>query len=534
MDLLGKNLIGGAFIGQAENEFFAYNPATGEPLSPPFYEATEEEVNVAVEVADAAFAQYSATPTNQVALFLEVIAANMGNIKDELIERVNAETALGSARLQGEFQRTINQINMFVGVLKEGAWVDARIDLPQAERQPNAKPDLRRVVRPLGPVVVFTASNFPLAFSVAGGDTISALATKNPVIVKTHANHPGTSEMVARAIRSAAEEANMPEGIFSMVHGVNPNVGLLLVRHPLTRAVAITGSLAAGRALFDAAASRPDPIPVFAEMGSINPVFVLPDMLGQKGENVAEELAASITLAAGQFCTNPGLIVLMKGEGNDAFINKLNESVTGTKMGPMLNSSILKGFDNSITQFLEVANVARLATSLPDSDSRLNSPVGSVLKTDAKTFLQNRQLSGEIFGPASLVVLCETVQEMIEVAHSLDGQLTATIQGGPQDMDLARQLVPVLEQRVGRLLWGGVPTGVEVGAAMHHGGPYPATTNSHFTSVGPLAMKRFVRPICYQNFPQELLPVELQNGNYKAIWRLIDNELTRDNCPAYY
>lgn len=534
MDLTGKNLIGGIFTGRGEETFAAVNPSTGEPMSPPFFEATVEEVNLAVEVADEAFGQFSSTPSNQVTLFLEIIAGNLEKIKDQLFERMNQETALGLTRLQGEFQRTVNQINMFIEVLQEGSWVDARIDLPQPDRQPAPKPDLRQTLIPLGPVAVFSASNFPLAFSVAGGDTISALAAKNPVIVKTHANHPGSSEMVAQAIRSAAEEAHMPEGIFSMVHGITPNVGLTLVRHPLTRAMAFTGSLAAGRALFDAAVSRPEPIPVFAEMGSINPVFILPHALMQSAEPLAEQLAASITLGSGQFCTNPGLIVLIKGEGSDGFIKKLAERITGQEMGHMLTTAIFEGYKAMVDQYLQVSGVATVAASDQRTDSRFRCPTPAVLKTDGRTYLENRHLSREIFGPATLVVECESGDQMTEIARGLEGQLTATINGTAEDMDGARVLVPLLQQCAGRLLWGGIPTGVEVCPSMHHGGPYPATTNSQSTSVGTLAIKRFVKPICYQNFPQELLPVELQNVNYKAIWRLIDNQMTRDNCPDYY
>jgi NADP-dependent aldehyde dehydrogenase len=383
-------------------------------------------------------------------------------------------------------------------------------------------------------VAVFTASNFPLAFSVAGGDTISALAAKNPVIVKTHPNHPGSSEMMAQAIRSAVEEANMPEGIFSMVHGITANVGLILVRHPLTRAMAFTGSLSAGRALFDAAVSRPEPIPVYAEMGSINPVFILPHALMHMAEPLAQQLATSITLGAGQFCTNPGLIVLIKGEGCDGFIKTLAETVTGQEVGHMLTTAIFEGYQNMLDKYLQVAEVDTVAVSDPRADPRFKCPAAAVLKTNGRTYLENRQLSREIFGPATLVVECESVEEMREIAHSLEGQITATINGNAEDMDVARVILPLLEQRAGRLLWGGTPTGVEVCPSMHHGGPYPASTNCQSTSVGSLAIKRFVKPICYQNFPQELLPVELQNGNYKAIWRLVDDQLTRDNCPAYY
>jgi NADP-dependent aldehyde dehydrogenase len=527
MELHGRNIIGGReSFSEGDQTFRAFAPAEGQELEPAFHEATEAQVDSALELADRAFHEYRRRTPEETALFLERAADEIMALGDALIERANAETALGPDRLSGERVRTVNQLRMFAALVREGSWVEATIDRAIPDRRPIPKPDLRRMLIPLGPVVVFGASNFPLAFSVAGGDTASALAARCPVVVKAHPAHPGTSEMVARAILKAVEATGMPDGVFSLLHGASHAVGLGLVRHPLTRAVGFTGSLKGGRALFDAAAARPDPIPVYAEMGSINPVFVLPGALRERGEAFAEGLKQSVTLGVGQFCTNPGLVVGLQDESLDRFIGKMAELIAATPPGTMLYPGIRRAFEAGVAAFSALPGVkAHRAQAAPDP---ARNEVGAVLfSTDAATFLNNHQLSEEVFGPSTLVVRCESTTQLEDVARNLQGHLTATIHGTGEDLDQHRNLVAILENKVGRLIFNSFPTGVEVCPAMHHGGPYPATTDVHFTSVGTAAIKRFARPICYQNFPPEALPVELQNTNKRGIWRLVDNQLTR-------
>src|SRR5499427_6959579 len=394
---------------------------------------------------------------------------------------------------------------MFADLIREGSWVDARIDTPLPDRRPIPKPDLRRMLVPVGPVAVFGSSNFPLAFSVAGGDTASALAAGCPVVVKAHPAHPGTSEMVARAIASAVAATGMPAGVFSMLHGVGHEVGLGLVKHPLTRAVGFTGSLRGGRALFDAAASRPDPIPVYAEMGSVNPVFVLPGALRERAEAIAEGLKNSVTLGVGQFCTCPGLAVGLLDENFARFADKLGGLIAGAQPGTMLYPGILEGYEAGVKRLSDLEGLQTTQSRIePDAAKTEARP--AVFSTNARTFMRHHELREEVFGPSTVVVSCDSRQEMERVARNLEGHLTATIHGTAEDLRDYDWLVSILENKAGRLIFNGYPTGVEVCASMHHGGPYPATTDSRSTSVGTAAINRFVRPIAYQNFPQSLLP----------------------------
>jgi NADP-dependent aldehyde dehydrogenase len=529
MELHGKNFIGEKHSSAGTKTFNAQNPSTGETLAPQFREATESEVDEALQLATNAFEQYRREPPEKVAAFLTRVAEEISKLGDELIRRAQAETALPEARLIGERARTINQITMFADLVREGSWVDARIDRALPERKPLPKPDLRRMLIPIGPVGVFAASNFPLAFSVAGGDTISALAAGNPVILKAHPAHPGTSELTARAIESAVKAAGIPAGVFSMIQGVSHEVGLRLVRHPALKAVAFTGSLNGGRALFDAGASRPEPIPVFAEMGSTNPVFVLPGALNQRAGAIAEGLVQSVTLGVGQFCTNPGLVFGVAGAEWSAFAQKTAELAGAFAPAAMLYSGICERYQEGINRVSKLPAVHSAGKST--AEAKRGQAGAAVFAADAATFMKNQMLQEELFGPSTLLIKCSSKAELQTIARSLPGQLTATIQATEQDLAEHQELISMLVQKVGRLLFNGFPTGVEVCPAMHHGGPYPATTAPHFTSVGTAAIQRFVRPVCFQNFPQSALPVELRNRNERKIWRMVDGKISQDDLP---
>jgi alpha-ketoglutaric semialdehyde dehydrogenase len=460
-------------------------------------------------------AAYRSPGPEVLAGFLERIGELIVAAGEKLILTCAEETALSADRLTGERTRTVNQLKMFADRIREGSWVDARIDTALPERKPIPKPDLRRMLIPLGPVAVFGASNFPLAFSVAGGDTASALAAGCPVVVKPHPGHPETSTLVAAAIVRAAEECGMPEGVFAMVEETSVEIGLELVRHPLIRAVGFTGSTKAGRALFDAANARPEPIPVFAEMGSLNPLFVLPGALKKRGEQIAAGLAGSVSLGTGQFCTKPGLVIGQQSPALDQFASRLGDELTRVPKGRMLNEAISKRFEESLAK----------------ANAYLRAEGGAyLLVTDVKTFNEEHALHQEIFGPATLLVQCETAKELIELASRLEGQLTATIHAEPDDETLSESLIRVLQEKAGRIVWNSYPTGVEVSPSMHHGGPYPATTDSRFTSVGTAAIQRFARPVCYQGLPQAMLPAELQDVNSRKIWRMVNGNLTKDDA----
>jgi len=527
MELHGRSIIGGEPSPNREGEpFRPYDPALGQPLEPPYYEANETDIEQAFELADGAFEVYRHKPTKEIAEFLESIADQIMALGDDLITRVSAETGLPPKRFTGERARTVGQLRMFADVVREGSWVEATIDLAQPERKPLPKPDVRRMLIPIGPVVVFGASNFPLAFSVAGGDTASALAAGNPVIVKAHPAHPGTSEMVARAIVRAAEETGMPAGVFSLLHGTTPELSLKLVRHPLATAVGFTGSLKAGRAIFDAAARRPSPIPVYAEMGSVNPVFVLPGALHESGAALATGLHQSVTLGVGQLCTCPGLVVGLQDVAMNNFVASITQLFESASPATMLHPGILRAYQEGLRRLGDVEGVEG-KYSLATADENKTEAQAAVFVTAAETFLVHEELSEEVFGPATVIVSCSSKEEIMKVAHNLQGHLTATIHGTREDLAEYKGLVELLQSKVGRLVFNGFPTGVEVCTAMHHGGPYPATTDVRSTSVGVYAIKRFARPICFQNFPQEALPVELKDENRVGIWRIVDSEVTR-------
>jgi 2,5-dioxopentanoate dehydrogenase len=464
-----------------------------------------------------AAAGYRSPGHDTLARFLERVGERIVAAGDELISTCANETALSVDRLSGERTRTVNQLKMFATLVREGSWVDSRIDTAIPDRKPVPKPDLRRMLLPLGPVAVFGASNFPLAFSVAGGDTASAFAAGCPVVVKPHPGHPKTSTIVATAILQSANECAMPEGVFAMIDETSVQIGLDLVQHPLIRAVGFTGSTRAGRALFYAANSRPEPIPVFAEMGSLNPLFVLPGALEKRWEAIATGLTASVTLGTGQFCTKPGLVIAQQSPALDRFVGRLSEQFSKVPKSPMLNEGISKRFEESLEKvqsYLQVNGNAYL------------------LATDAKSYRENRTLHEEIFGPATLLVRCESADELIDFASELEGQLTATIHAEPDESTLSGRLLSTLQGKAGRVVWNGFPTGVEVAPSMHHGGPYPATTDARFTSVGTAAIQRFARPVCYQGLPQELLPAELRNINTRKIWRMVNGTLSKEDVAV--
>jgi 2,5-dioxopentanoate dehydrogenase len=530
--LSGRSLIGfreGSGSGEA---LYATDPTTGQHLQPGFVPATAEEVELAVRLASEAFAAYSRTPGRDRGAFLRTIAAKIESIAGEVVERAGRETALPPARLQGETARTCAQLRLFAQVAEEGSWVAARIDRADADRKPAPKPDIRSILRPLGPVVVFGASNFPLAFSVAGGDTASALASGNPVIVKAHAAHPGTSELVGQMVRESVRECGVPEGVFSLLFGSGAQIGTALMKHPLVKAGGFTGSRAAGRVLMDVAASRPEPIPFYAEMSSTNPVFILPGALRERGENIAAGLHTSFTMGAGQFCTKPGMVFLPHANAAASFTDKLRQLVAGSTPFHLLTRSIRSSYDSALAG-RKADTAVTLVAEAPEAARDAGFAVSSALfETDAATFLGS-DLDTEIFGPTTLLVRHSSRDQVLEIARSLEGHLTATIHGTEQDLLDFADLIAILENKVGRLVFNGFPTGVEVCHAMVHGGPYPSTSDGRSTSVGTQAIFRFTRPVCYQGFPDEALPKELKDANPLGIWRMVDGQMTREaTSPA--
>jgi NADP-dependent aldehyde dehydrogenase len=530
--ILGENLIDGVPAGGSATVFRATDPATGGTLEPAFREADAALVDRALTAAEAAFRRYGATTPPERARFLRAIADGILDLGEALLLRAHAETALPPARLESERARTVGQLRLFASALEEGSWIEARIDTADAARLPQPRPGIRRMLVPLGPVAVFSASNFPLAFSVAGGDTASALAAGCPVVCKAHPGHPGTSELVAHAVARAARECGLPDGVFALLHGWSHEVGLALVRHPLTRAVGFTGSLRGGRALFDAAAARPEPIPVYAEMGSVNPVFLLPGALAQRGDAIAQGLAQSILLGVGQFCTNPGVVIGVRGVDFERLTRALAERICAAEPGAMLYGRLCEAFASGVERARArgAAVVAAAPGSAPGMPPRARP---TLLAVEADRFRERGELREEIFGPVTVVVAASDAADLVRVAETLEGQLTASIHGTPEELAVHAPLVDALRRKVGRLIFNGFPTGVEVGHAMQHGGPYPATTDARTTSVGTAAIARFARPVCYQDFPEEALPPALRDRNALAIWRMVDGALTRaDVAPA--
>lgn len=494
-----------------------------------FKDATLPEIDEAMQLARKAFYVYRSYSLKQRATFMKAIAKELDAAGDELIQIAMSETNLPEARLRGERARTIFQLNSYADACEKGDWLEVRIDTAIPDKAPP-KPDLRKTVVPLGPVVVFGASNFPFAYSTAGGDTACAFAAGCPVIVKAHPAHAQTSERVAAAILKAAEDCNMPQGIFAHIHGAGFEVGKALVEHSCTAAVGFTGSYLGGKQLFDWANQRSKPIPVFAEMGSVNPVFVFPQKLQESAKELAAMYASSITLGVGQFCTNPGLIIGLESDGLQQFIQHLGEAIKQVAPGTMLHPGIYKSYVEKRGNALSQENVETVAVS--DKDPQLNEAASTIASATGEAFLNNPVLHQEVFGPYSLVIRCKDEDQMMEVVSHLEGQLTATLMATPADLSQHEGIVEEIKNICGRFILNNVPTGVEVCLAMHHGGPFPATTDSRFTSVGADGIKRFVRPVVFQNWINERLPDELKNENPLQIWRTVNNELTKEKIKT--
>lgn len=498
MNLHGRSLIAGRPASDEGKRFSAFSTLTMKNLPGEFFTASPREIDAALNSARDAFPAFRGSSGEQRATFLETIARILTEQSEMILSRANLETGLSLARLQSEMNRTTGHLMMFASISRDGSWLDTRHVPADPERRPNPRPDLKRTFRPIGPVVVFGSSNFPLAYSVAGGDAASALATGNPVVVKAHEAHPGTSELVANAIVTAAKETGLPAGVFSMLQGSGKELGIPLVAHPATRAVGFTGSTVAGKIFIDAASKRQNPIPVFAEMGSLNPVVLTESALKSDSERIAELLTASITTDAGQFCTKPGIVFLPSGEPAEAFLSIIRNKAKDLKPVPMLHPGIYEAFHNS----------AKILRSLPtiETISHIAGTAGEMqgsihfLKADAETFLADERVREEHFGPLSIFVTYSSIEQLEPLLRSLNGQLTASLFIADGDT-LTEDLFLLLEDSAGRIIMNGVPTGVEVNAAIQHGGPWPACSDSRFTAVGPAALLRFVRPVSYQNFP---------------------------------
>ena len=524
MELEGKSIIGQGRGSGSDKTLYAVNAAMGERLEPAFHAAAEADLERAMALASAAFPLYRGLPRGRRAAFLRQIAANLEGLGDALIHRVMAESALPEGRVRGELGRTCGQLRFFAGIVEEGSWVDARIDTADPERKPLPRQDLRSMLRPLGPVAVFCASNFPLAFSVAGGDTASAYAAGCPVVVKAHSSHLGTAEMCGSAIRDAAAQTEMPEGVFSLLFTEGHRMAQALVAHPAIKAGGFTGSRGGGLTLLAIAQKRADPIPFYAEMSSVNPVFILPNALGQRGAQIAAGLHGSITLGVGQFCTNPGIVMLPAGQGGDGVADALGEKLLATAPAAMLNRNILQTYAKVVAARAGDARVRNVAAGKqPD-----NAAVPAMFEVDAKTFLKTPELSEEMFGPASILVRYEGLDQALALAERMEGNLTATIHYAPGDEGACAKLIAALETRVGRIVFNGYPTGVEVCQAMVHGGPYPSTSDGRSTSVGGRAIDRFARAVCYQDAPASVLPEELRDGNPAGVMRVLNGVRGRE------
>ena len=523
MQVDGSILIGGESHRGART-FSAIDPATGSAIGPDFHEADAGHVDAACAAAARAFPILRDLPPADRARFLEAAAEEIEALGDMLIERAMRESGLPRARLEGERARTTGQLRLFASVLREGGWMDVTIDPALPERAPVPRPDLRRVNVALGPVAVFGASNFPLAFSVAGGDTASALAAGCPVVVKGHPAHPGTGELVARAVQAAVAKAGLPGGVFSYLPGTTNELGGALVADPRIKAVGFTGSRAGGLALVRIAQGRPEPIPVYAEMSSVNPVILFPGAAKARGAALGEAYVASLTQGAGQFCTNPGLVIALEGSDLDAFLQSAARALAATPAGQMLTPGIHRAYAVGVASLAahdDVTTVARGAAG-----EGVNQAQAAIFAADAAALARDPALAHEVFGSSSLVVRAKTIEAVAALVRELEGQLTATLLFDETDEDLVAPLLPVLAEKAGRVLANGWPTGVEVSHAMVHGGPFPATSDSRTTSVGALAIARFVRPVCYQNIPDRLLPPALREANPYRVPRRIDGVTT--------
>ena len=522
--ITGKNYIGNQLSAKGTKTYKTFNPQLNIENENVFTEATTDEINEAVALASEAFKTFSKISGAKKATFLNAIADEILALDDELINTYCLESGLPEGRAKGERGRTIGQLRSFAALVKEGSWVEAAIDTAQPDRKPNPKSDIRKMLIPLGPVVVFGASNFPLAYSTAGGDTAAAFAAGCPVIVKSHPMHAGTGELVASAVIKAAKATGMPQGVFSNLNSSGIEVGQRLVEHPGVKAVGFTGSIRGGRALYDLAAKREEPIPVFAEMGSINPVVILPKALENRGESLAKTYASSVTLGTGQFCTNPGLLLGIKGKSLTQFISDLSEEIVKIEPSCMLHPNIYGAYEKNKQKV--ISQLGLTVTADYDTAVQSNYARQAITTVEGKSFLENTNLHQEVFGPFSMVVQCEDAHQLVTILSKLEGQLTGTLIAEKAEASSYSEVVDALQNRVGRLIYNGVPTGVEVCPSMVHGGPYPASSDSRFTAVGVNSIKRLVRPFCFQDWPNGLLPSELKNENPMGILRLVNNEQT--------
>ncbi|WP_300727158.1 aldehyde dehydrogenase (NADP(+)) [Pseudomonas sp.] len=519
--ILGHNYIGGQRSAEGSVIVKSVDATTGETLAYDFHQATPAEVDRAALAAATAYPAFRALSAARRAEFLDAIADELDALGDDFVAVVCRETALPAGRIQGERGRTSGQMRLFAKVLRRGDFYGARIDQALPDRAPLPRPDLRQYRIGLGPVAVFGASNFPLAFSTAGGDTASALAAGCPVVFKAHSGHMATAEWVANALVRAAERTGMPAGVFNMIYGAG--VGEALVKHPAIQAVGFTGSLNGGRALCDMAAARPQPIPVFAEMSSINPVIILPQALAARSETIARELAASVVQGCGQFCTNPGLVIGIRSAAFSAFVQQLAAQINDQPAQTMLNAGTLRSYGKGLDKLLAHARIEHVAGTAQQG----NQARPQLFKADVSLLLNGDEvLQEEVFGPTTVVIEVADQAQLSAALNGLHGQLTATVIGEPDDLQQFSELTPLLEQKVGRILLNGYPTGVEVCDSMVHGGPYPATSDARGTSVGTLAIDRFLRPVCFQNYPDSLLPDALKNANPLGLQRLIDGQLS--------
>lgn len=500
MEIIPSQIVGFRNVQSNGEIFHGYNPVSGKPLSPVFREATNSEINESIVLANDAFALYRKTSYSQRSLFLEAIAGNIEALGDDLLKIINEETALPLTRLVGERARTTGQLRLFSQLLRDGKWNEEIVDEPLPDRKPAPRPGMMQMQVPIGVVAVFGASNFPLAFSVAGGDTASALASGCPVVFKAHPAHPATCQLMGNAIAKAAKETGMPDGVFSMLHGLSTEVGGSLVTHPLIKAVAFTGSFKGGKALYDLAVRRPEPIPVYAEMGSVNPIFFLPEAVKQGGASLASQFGQSVTMGSGQFCTNPGFCILINNEESKLFIQHVAEALSATPTHPMLTKTITDAYKSGLEKHHTMSGVSILTIT---AETEIKP---SIVTISAKNLMQHPDYFEEVFGPATVAVLADSYNEMHRFIEIMPGQLTGTIHATENDLPVAKELIDLLTQKAGRIIMNGFPTGVEVCHSMVHGGPYPATTDSRVTSVGTRSIYRFTRPVCFQNIPHSLLP----------------------------
>lgn len=522
--ITGKNYIGNDISASGNITYKTFNPQLNTENSTTFIEATAAEIDRACDLAEKAFHEFKSYSGHQKANFLNAIADEILALEDTLISTYSSETGLPEGRAKGERGRTVGQLRMFANLVEEGSWVDATIDTAQPDREPMPKSDLRKMLVPLGPIVIFGASNFPLAYSTAGGDTAAAFAAGCPVIVKSHPMHSGTGELVASAIVKAAKKTGMPNGVFSNINSSGIAVGAQLVKHPKVKAVGFTGSIKGGRALYDLAADRKEPIPVFAEMGSINPVVILPEALANRTKSLAKTYAGSITLGTGQFCTNPGLILGIKGEKLTAFIQHLSDEIVKIEPSCMLHPNIISAYEKN--KQVAVSQPELKVTADYNSNVQANYARQTLTTVEGDTFLKNPTLHDEVFGPYSIVVQCENAEQLEHIILHLEGQLTGTLIADGNEAASYVGVISALQNRVGRIIYNGLPTGVEVCPSMNHGGPYPSSTDSRFTAVGIHSIKRWVRPFSYQDWPNDLLPVELKNENPLDILRSVDGKFT--------